>query len=118
MANPHRGEIVITLAGQSFDLRLDNESICEIEAGLQLAVNEWKTKGGMRLFREALYVGVDWRSRKRMSRKQISAMIMQSDLEHITTQVAAAIELAMPSAESEDDDQSPLEVVKAEGAAG
>ncbi len=109
MANPHRGEITVTLGDddkkRDYIVRIGNNEVCEMEAGLQLPITAWG-QGGFRLIREGLFHGLEQDTRRRMTRQQISKILEESDMEHVATQVGKAIKAGMP------DDDEDTETVK------
>ncbi len=132
MANPHRGEIMVTLGGKpgsakgkSYVIHIGTNEVCEIEAGLQLPLSKWD-EGGMRLVREIMYVATEQHGRRRLTRDALGLLFDASDMKHVAGQAKKAMDAAYPEGVenadgegTEETEQAPLtEVPKVAATAG
>ncbi len=120
MANPHRGEIMVTLGakpgspkGRSFVIRIGTNQVCDIEAGLQLPLSKW-SDGGMRLVREIMYVATEQPGKRRITREAMGLLFDSSDMEHVAEQAKKAIDAAYPDGVEDADGVGEDETEEAE----
>jgi hypothetical protein len=114
MANPHRGEVPFRLGAKEWIFRLDNNAICEIEAGLGRPLAEMGTMG-FRAIREFLFVGLRAANKRSPGRLEIGDMMDPSKMEYYGDQVRKCIDLYMGESvgeEAGDDTDRPLRPVE------